>query len=62
MQWLTWIFLIAVVAETLTRLWLGSRQLAAVQAHRDAEHQKEFGGKVGPLLGGRPEIELLDGI
>jgi STE24 endopeptidase len=35
MQWLTWIFLIAVTAETLTRLWLGSRQIAAVQAHRN---------------------------
>jgi STE24 endopeptidase len=35
MQWLTWAFLIALAAETLTRLWLGSRQIAAVQAHRD---------------------------
>jgi len=35
MQWLTWAFLIAIAAETLTRLWLGSRQIAAVQAHRD---------------------------
>jgi STE24 endopeptidase len=35
MQWLAWIFLIAVTAETLTRLWLGSRQIAAVQAHRN---------------------------
>src|SRR6202167_1787083 len=35
MQWLTWAFLIAVTAETLTRLWLGSRQIAAVQADRD---------------------------
>jgi STE24 endopeptidase len=35
MQWLTWAFLIAVAAETLTRLWLGSRQIAAVQAHRN---------------------------
>jgi STE24 endopeptidase len=35
MQWLTWIFLIAVVAETLTRLWLAWRQIEAVQAHRD---------------------------
>jgi STE24 endopeptidase len=35
MPWLTWAFLIAVAAETLTRLWLGSRQIAAVQAHRD---------------------------
>src|SRR5450631_786678 len=35
MPWLTWIFLIALAAETLTRLWLGSRQIAAVQAHRN---------------------------
>jgi STE24 endopeptidase len=28
-------FLIAVAAETSTRLWLGSRQIAAVQAHRN---------------------------
>jgi STE24 endopeptidase len=35
MQRLTWVFLIALAAETLTRLWLGSRQIAAVQAHRD---------------------------
>jgi STE24 endopeptidase len=34
-HWLTWIFLIAVAAEALTRLWLGSRQIAAVQAHRN---------------------------
>jgi len=35
MQWLTWAFPAAVAAEMLTRLWLGSRQIAAVQAHRD---------------------------
>ena len=35
MQWLTRVFLLAVAAETLTRLWLGSRQIAAVRAHRD---------------------------
>jgi STE24 endopeptidase len=35
MQWLTWLFLAAIAAETLTRLWLGSRQIAAVQAHRN---------------------------
>jgi STE24 endopeptidase len=35
MQWLTWIFLVALAAETLTRLWLGSRQIAAVQSHRN---------------------------
>ena len=47
MQWLTWAFLIAVAAETLTRLWLGSRQIAAVQAHRD-EVPAPFRGQVAP--------------
>jgi len=46
MQWLTWTFLIAVTAETLTRLWLGSRQIAAVQAHRD-EVPAPFRGQIG---------------
>ena len=35
MRWMTWLFLAAVAAETLTRLWLGSRQRSAVLAHRD---------------------------
>jgi STE24 endopeptidase len=35
MQWLTELFLIALVAETGTRLWLSSRQIKAVRAHRD---------------------------
>jgi STE24 endopeptidase len=35
MRWMTWLFPAAVAAETLTRLWLGSRQKAAVLAHRD---------------------------
>jgi STE24 endopeptidase len=35
MQWLTWLFVAAVAAETVTRLWLGTRQIAAVQSHRD---------------------------
>ena len=45
MQWLTWAFLIALAAETLTRLWLGSRQIAAVQAHRN-EVPELFRGQV----------------
>jgi len=45
MQWLTWAFLIAIAAETLTRLWLGSRQIAAVQAHRD-EVPEPFRGQI----------------
>ena len=45
MQWLTWAVLIAVTAETLIRLWLGSRQIAAVQAHRN-EVPEPFRGQV----------------
>jgi STE24 endopeptidase len=45
MQWLTWAFPIAVAAETLTRLWLGSRQIAAVRAHRD-EVPEPFRGQI----------------
>jgi len=45
MQWLTWAFPIAVAAETLARLWLGSRQIAAVQAHRD-EVPEPFRGQI----------------
>jgi STE24 endopeptidase len=44
-RWLTWIFIIALAAETLTRLWLGSRQMAAVQAHRN-EVPEPFRGQV----------------
>jgi len=32
---LTAVFLCAVAAEALTRLWLGTRQIAALQAHRN---------------------------
>jgi len=35
MNWITWIFLAALAAETATRLWLASRQIDAVIAHRD---------------------------
>jgi STE24 endopeptidase len=35
MQWLTYIFVFAVAAETATRLWLASRQITAVRAHRN---------------------------
>ena len=45
MQWLTWVFLAAVAAETMTRLWLGSRQIAAVRAHRD-QVPEPFRGQV----------------
>ena len=36
MEWLTSLFVVAVIAETITRLWLSSRQIATVRAHRDA--------------------------
>jgi STE24 endopeptidase len=36
MQWLTSLFVVAVIAEAITRLWLSSRQVAAVRAHRDS--------------------------
>jgi STE24 endopeptidase len=45
MQWLTWAFLAALAAETLTRLWLGTRQIAAVRAHRN-EVPEPFRGQV----------------
>jgi len=35
MPWLTELFVLAVAVETAVRLWLGSRQIAAVRAHRD---------------------------
>jgi STE24 endopeptidase len=36
MHWLTIVFVIAVALETATRLWLSSRQVTAVRAHRNA--------------------------
>jgi STE24 endopeptidase len=45
-HWLTWIFLTAVVAEALIRLWLGSRQIAAVQSHRNSVPDL-FRGQIG---------------
>ena len=47
MQWITWLFFAAVAAETLTRLWLGARQIAAVQAHRDSG-PPAFRGQIAP--------------
>ncbi len=35
MNWLTWMFLAALAGETATRLWLASRQIGAVTAHRN---------------------------
>jgi STE24 endopeptidase len=49
MQWLTSLFVVAVIAETITRLWLSSRQIATVRAHRD---------RVPELF--RNQVELAD--
>src|SRR6202051_2674745 len=35
MNWITWMFLAALAAETATRLWLASRQIDAVITHRN---------------------------
>ncbi len=45
MQWLTPVFVVVVIAEMITRLWLSTRQIAAVQAHRDRV-PKQFAGQV----------------
>ena len=34
MEWLTSLFVVAVIAETITRLWLSSRQIATVRKMR----------------------------
>ncbi|WP_304180031.1 putative quinol monooxygenase [Phenylobacterium aquaticum] len=34
----------------------------ALTAHGQTEYFKAAGPKMGPCLGGRPEIELLDGV
>jgi len=33
---------------------------AAVEAHRNAEHFKLIGVKMGPVMAGRPDIQILD--
>jgi STE24 endopeptidase len=43
MQWLTPVFVLALIAETITRLWLSTRQIAAVRAHRDSVPAQFFG-------------------
>lgn len=45
MHWLTIVFVIAVALETATRLWLSSRQIKAVRAHRD-EVPEMFRGQI----------------
>jgi STE24 endopeptidase len=45
MHWLTFVFVIAVALETATRLWLASRQIKAVRAHRNAVPEM-FSGQI----------------
>jgi STE24 endopeptidase len=45
MEWLTPLFIVALGAEALVRLWLATRQIAAVSAHRDRVPE-QFAGQV----------------
>ena len=47
MNWLSWTFVAALTAETAVRLWLSSRQIAAVRAHRDRVPEV-FEGQIAP--------------
>jgi STE24 endopeptidase len=47
MHWLTIVFIIAVGLETAARLWLSSRQIRAVRAHRN-EVPSMFRGQIAP--------------
>ena len=47
MNWLTWMFLAALAGETATRLWLASRQIGAVTAHRNRVPEA-FQGQIAP--------------
>lgn len=38
------------------------KDMAAIKAHQESAHFKAGFAKMGPLLGGAPEIELLDGV
>jgi STE24 endopeptidase len=70
MEWLTPLFVVALIAEALVRLWLSSRQVAAVRAHRDhvperfreqvaqAEHEKAADYTVARARLGRLGIGL----
>ena len=69
MHWLTWLFLLAVLASCAIRLWLAGRQAAAVARHRNmvpapfvasvpaAEHSKAADYTIAKLRFGR--ITLL---
>jgi quinol monooxygenase YgiN len=38
------------------------RDQDSLTAHRGTDHFRELGGKMGPCMAGRPDVELLDGI
>jgi len=40
----------------------GYKDEAAVAAHRESDHFKALGPKLGPCMAGRPDIEVLDGV
>ena len=66
----TWLFLAALAAATLMRLWLALRQMAHVRAHRDAvppgfadvmplaAHRKAAEALAGPHGAPRPASDL----
>ena len=35
---------------------------AALEAHGASEHMKTIGGKLGSVMGGRPEVQYLDAV
>ncbi|HXQ14109.1 MAG TPA: putative quinol monooxygenase [Caulobacteraceae bacterium] len=47
---------------TTYKVMEGYKDEAAIAAHRDSDHYKALGPKIGPCMAGRPEIELLDGV
>ena len=40
----------------------GYKDEAAIAAHRESDHFKALGLKLGGIMAGRPEIEILDGV
>jgi quinol monooxygenase YgiN len=35
---------------------------AALAAHRESDHYRDLGRKMGPCMAGRPDIELVDAV
>jgi len=38
------------------------RDQDSLAAHRETDHFRELGRKMGPFMAGRPEVELLDAV